>query len=78
MLQLSSPIKCDASMSSMLKTLQTILLLSDLSPSVRRVKLLARVARVWEFFKDNLFMHLDIVFVDEKVDFTCVTFFISR
>ena len=62
----------------MLKTLQATLLLSDLSPPVRRVTLLARVARVWEFYKDNQFMHIDIVFVDEKVDFTCVTFLISR
>lgn len=45
---------------------QANLLLSDLSPSVRRVSVLARVARAWEFHKDNELMHLDFVFVDEK------------
>jgi hypothetical protein len=39
---------------------------SDLNLSVRRVAVLARVARTWDFYKDNDLMHLDIVFVDEK------------
>lgn len=27
----------------------------------------ARVARVWEFYKDNELAHVDLVFVDEQV-----------
>ncbi|KAE8812410.1 hypothetical protein D1007_10530 [Hordeum vulgare] len=43
-----------------------VLLLSDLNTSLRRVTVRARVARVWEFHKDNQLAHVDIIFVDEK------------
>ncbi|KAE8777120.1 hypothetical protein D1007_50085 [Hordeum vulgare] len=43
-----------------------VLLLSDLNTSLRRVTVRARVARVWEFHKDNQLAHVDIVFVDEQ------------
>lgn len=43
------------------------LLLSDLNTSLRRVTVRARVARVWEFYKDNELAHVDLVFVDEQV-----------
>ncbi|KAE8816522.1 tonoplast ABC transporter IDI7 [Hordeum vulgare] len=43
-----------------------VLLLSDLNTSLRRVTVHARVARVWEFHKDNQLVHVDIVFVDEQ------------
>jgi hypothetical protein len=50
----------------MVYTFQANLLLSDLNLSIRRVAVLAHVARTWDFYKDNDLMHLDIVFVDEK------------
>ncbi|KAE8804994.1 hypothetical protein D1007_19016 [Hordeum vulgare] len=43
-----------------------VLLLSDLNTALRRVTVRARVARVWEFHKDNQLAHVDIVFVDEQ------------
>lgn len=43
-----------------------LLRLSDLNPSKRRVAVCARVARVWEFNKDNRLAHLDIVFIDAE------------
>ena len=43
------------------------LLLSDVNTSLRRVTVHARIARVWEFHKDNELAHVDLVFVDEQV-----------
>ncbi|KAI4985565.1 hypothetical protein ZWY2020_018195 [Hordeum vulgare] len=43
-----------------------VLLLSDLNTALRHVTVRARVARVWEFHKDNQLAHVDIVFVDEQ------------
>jgi hypothetical protein len=62
----------------MLYTFQANLLLSDLNPSVRRVAVLARVARTWDFHKDNDLMHLDVVFVDEKAHCTFLALLISN
>ncbi|KAI4975709.1 hypothetical protein ZWY2020_049316 [Hordeum vulgare] len=43
-----------------------VILLSDLNTSLRCVTVRARVARVWEFHKDNQLAHVDIVFIDEQ------------